>query len=138
MGKMALIVLALGMVLAGCNWSTNATTASVGKNGNMPGSAVQIGNPASQNCMEQGGHLKIQKSPDGGEYGVCYFEDNRQCEEWALFRGKCPVGGVKVTGYDTEAQIFCAISGGMVDMYGETCTIDGKTYDTEKYYQGEP
>jgi putative hemolysin len=32
-----------------------------------------------------------------GQYGVCFFEDNRQCEEWALLRGDCPVGGKKVT-----------------------------------------
>ncbi|MFA7166579.1 MAG: DUF333 domain-containing protein [Desulfoplanes sp.] len=138
MRKMTLLVLALGMALAGCNGSTNATTDPVGKKGNVPGSTVQLANPASQNCIKRGGHLKIQKTSGGGEYGVCYFEDNRQCEEWALFRGTCPEGGVKVTGYDSEAQIFCAISGGMVDMHEDTCTIDGQTYNTEKYYHGEP
>ena len=25
---------------------------------------------------------------EGGEYGVCVFDDGRQCEEWALFRDK--------------------------------------------------
>ena len=30
-------------------------------------------------------------------YGVCLFEDNGQCEEWALLRGQCPVGGIRIT-----------------------------------------
>ncbi|MFA6526658.1 MAG: DUF333 domain-containing protein [Candidatus Buchananbacteria bacterium] len=78
--------------------------------------SVQISNPASVNCEEKGGRLVIHHraggGEDGGEFGVCYFDDNRACEEWAMFRGDCPVGGVKTTGYDTEAQRFCAWSGG--------------------------
>ena len=54
-----------------------------------------IPNPASENCVKKGGTLTIVKGGDGGEYGVCTFTDNMQCEEWALFRGDCPVGGIK-------------------------------------------
>mgnify|MGYP003704916783 CR=1 FL=1 len=25
---------------------------------------------------------------------VCVFADNRQCEEWAMMRDRCPVGGI--------------------------------------------
>ena len=57
-----------------------------------------IANPASVNCINKGGKLSIQKGVDGGEYGICIFEDNSQCEEWALFRGECTPGGKKVTG----------------------------------------
>ena len=60
-------------------------------------------NPASQYCASVGGTLKIEQRGDGAQYGVCYFADNKQCEEWALERGDCPVGGVKVTGYNTPA-----------------------------------
>ena len=73
---------------------------------------AQIANPASQNCIDQGGTLQIEERGDGGQYGICYFEDNRQCEEWALLNGACPVGGVKVTGYITPAAQYCAITGG--------------------------
>ncbi|HNW55685.1 MAG TPA: DUF333 domain-containing protein [bacterium] len=73
---------------------------------------VGLANPASTNCIEKGGRLEIKTKTDGGQYGVCYFEDNRQCEEWALLRGECPVGGVKITGYDNEDQSYCAITGG--------------------------
>jgi putative hemolysin/predicted metal-dependent phosphoesterase TrpH len=69
---------------------------------NKPDSKTGIANPASVNCINKGGTLSIQKSADGGEYGICIFEDNRQCEEWALFRGECPAGGKKITGIPVE------------------------------------
>lgn len=71
-----------------------------------------LANPASTNCINQGGQLEIKTKADGSQYGVCFFEDNRQCEEWALMRGQCPVGGVKITGYDNDDQVYCAITGG--------------------------
>lgn len=58
------------------------------------GSSMGIANPASVHCAKVGGQLEIRKNPAGAEYGVCLFEGNRECEEWALFRGECPVGGV--------------------------------------------
>jgi uncharacterized protein len=97
-------------------------------------------NPASVNCEKQGGVLQIETRSDGGQFGVCTFPDGNQCEEWALFRGDCPVGGVQVTGYTTEAGRFCAISGGT---YAATtpeqgsCTLkSGKICDAEEYYTG--
>ena len=94
-------------------------------------SAVGVANPASLNCAQQGGTLAIETRGDGGQYGVCYFGDNRQCEEWALMRGECPVGGVKVTGYVTPAGRYCAITGGEYAITGRsgesdeqgTCTL---------------
>lgn len=85
---------------------------SAGELSALPAS-TKIANPASKNCVAQGGDLVIQKSSDGSEYGVCVFEDNRQCEEWALLRGQCPVGGVKITGYEPNSEEYmCAIKGG--------------------------
>jgi putative hemolysin len=77
-----------------------------------PAQPVQRANPASQNCVQQGGTLAIEREPTGGEIGVCMFEDNRQCEEWALLRGECPVGGIHVAGYATADERLCAIRGG--------------------------
>jgi hypothetical protein len=70
-----------------------------------------LANPASENCVTTGGRLVIETAP-GGQYGVCVFEDNRQCEEWALLRGACAIGGIKVTGYATPQARYCAIRGG--------------------------
>jgi len=98
-----------------------------------------IANPASVNCVEKGGQLVIQKRADGGEYGLCYFEDARACEEWALMRGECPVGGMKTTGYDTEEQKYCAWVGGHTTTNaGDVCTFDdGSTCALNKLYNGE-
>ena len=71
-----------------------------------------IANPASQNCLEQGGTLSFEVRGDGGQFGVCYFEDNRQCEEWALMRGDCPAvwpQGHRVIHF---RRPYCAITGG--------------------------
>jgi Tol biopolymer transport system component len=110
-----------------------------------PDSTVSLANPASVNCVDQGGTLAIEQRGELGDVGVCYFEDNRQCEEWALWRGDCPVGGLKVTGYVTEAARFCAITGGEYTVTGSsntdteqgTCAFkNGKTCDVWAYYNG--
>lgn len=104
-----------------------------------------MSNPASENCIKQGGTLTIQKRGDGGEYGVCFFEDNRQCEEWALQRGDCPVGGVKITGYTNQAAQYCAITGGEYAITANgnteqeqgTCTFkNGRACDAGDYFAG--
>ena len=116
--KKVLIVslILLAIVIVGCAKKSVEPSKST-DNGNAP---VSMANPASQNCEKVGGRLSIMKRGDGGEYGVCLFEDNRQCEEWTLMRGDCPVGGLKITGYITPAAQYCAITG------GEYAITDGK------------
>jgi len=104
-----------------------------------------LANPASQNCAARGGTLRIERRPDGGEYGVCVFADNYQCEEWAMLRGHCPVGGLRVTGYVTAAARYCAITGGRYAVTGRSGAADeqgvcslpgGKACDASAYYSG--
>ena len=98
---------------------------------------TQLAHPASQRCAAAGGTLQIERRPDGGQYGVCVFGDNRQCEEWALFRGDCPVGGLKVTGYLTPAARYCAITGGRYDDAARACILPGgKTCSADSHYSG--
>ena len=115
--------------------------------------STQLANPASVNCDKQGGQLLLMdKIIDGqnlGQYGICYFEDNRQCEEWAMMRGDCPVGGLKVTGYATPAATYCAITGGTYNVTKESpavpmdqeqgnCTLkNGQVCDVWAYYKGQ-
>jgi putative hemolysin len=97
----------------------------------------QLANPASQRCAEHGGTVQIERRPDGGQYGVCIFTENRQCEEWAMFRGDCPAGGLRVTGYLTSAARFCAITGGRYDDAGAACVLPGgKSCSVEAYWAG--
>ena len=107
---------------------------------------TQVANPASGNCVYVGGGLAVEDNGGGGEFGVCHFTDNRQCEEWALFRGDCPVGGVRVAGYATPAARFCAIRGGAYKVTANetaakpgqgTCTPPGgRACDVHALYAG--
>jgi putative hemolysin len=108
-------------------------------------SPQQLANPASQNCAARGGTLTIERRPDGGQFGVCLFTDNYQCEEWAMFRGECPTGGLRVTGYITPAARYCAITGGRytvvarsgaADEQGACALPGGKACDSGAYYAG--
>lgn len=56
------------------------------------GSNAGLANPASENCVNQGGEIEIVTDEEGGQYGVCKFEDGSQCEEWAYFNEKCQPG----------------------------------------------
>lgn len=105
----------------------------------------QLANPASVNCIQQGGTLAIERRPDGGQFGVCVFTDNHQCEEWALLRGECPKGGLRVTGYITAAGRYCAITGGRYSTVSPpgvspergTCSLpNGKSCDADALYEG--
>jgi putative hemolysin len=86
-----------------------------------PGLAPQAVTPteasAAQNCEAQGGKRRRERGPDG-EIGVCLFEGNRQCEEWALLLGECPRGGVPVAGFATTSERHCAIRGGRMTIPG--------------------
>jgi len=49
---------------------------------------VGMANPASVYCEAQGGVLDIRDT-DKGQIGICVFQDKKECEEWAYFRGEC-------------------------------------------------
>jgi putative hemolysin len=142
MSRLIILVLIFALLLASCSTPTPQPQESPPPQSTE---APQIANPASQNCLAQGGTLTIEQRGDGGEFGVCTFEDNMQCEEWALMRGECPVGGVKVTGYVTPAARYCAITGGVYAVTGEsnsdseqgTCTFsNGAVCDAWDVYNG--
>jgi putative hemolysin len=107
---------------------------------------VKLANPASENCIARGGRHSVAKLPAGDEYGVCLFEDNRQCEEWAMLRGHCRVGGRRITGYAAQAARYCAITGNDYAVTHDspgveergTCTLrNGHVCEANAYYRGE-
>jgi putative hemolysin len=67
-----------------------------------------IANPASVNCVKQGGTLEIRKEAKG-EVGYCKFADGSECEEWALMRSECKPG--KPAAAFTDPFAFCAAVG---------------------------
>lgn len=138
--QLALVLIAC-LLLAGCTVAPIQPPPAGASSGN----SASLANPASVNCTDQGGTLVIQTRGDGGQYGICLFEDNRQCEEWAMLRGNCPVGGIKVTGYTTPAATYCAITGGTYTITGNSgaedeqgeCTLPGGAVcDAWAYYNG--
>lgn len=137
--------LGLVFMLAGCqntpvNEPAKTSETQVPAVSDQTTQPVGIANPASVNCTAKGGTFEM-KNNKLGQYGVCLFEDNRQCEEWALMRGDCPEGGVKITGYDNDAEVYCAITGGQVEGVGtETpmCKrIDGTLCNAQANLDGE-
>lgn len=87
----------------------------------------------------------MEKNGKGGQFGVCTFADNLQCEEWAMMRGDCKTGGIKVTGYVTPAARYCAITGGAYRVVSAsntpaeqgTCAFEGgKTCGAKAYFDG--
>jgi len=143
-GRFALAMVTVVVLLAaGCS-QEQATPEAPPADAPAP-AATQLANPASTNCIAVGGRLDFEKDLAGARFGVCLFEDNHQCEEWALLRGECPVGGRRITGYATQAGRYCAITGGQytvtsgTDSSNEkgTCTLPGgKVCDAEAYYGG--
>ncbi|MDD4151964.1 MAG: DUF333 domain-containing protein [Candidatus Gracilibacteria bacterium] len=129
-------IIVLSFILFGFAKRTNETE-------NVSLGTTSIANPASTYCVEKGGSLQIKKKADGREYGICVFDDNRMCEEWSMYRGECPIGGKKITGYIGEVAKYCAISGNEFinkgqdkngDDIGDCKLKSGEIIDASKYY----
>lgn len=84
----------LGIFLIACSQkevvNDNAPDESMqaSENNNYSGNA-EIANPASVNCIDKGGKLRIVDG-ENGQYGMCTLPNGTECEEWAYFRGECP------------------------------------------------
>lgn len=50
---------------------------------------VNMPNPASVYCTQNGNKHEIRTAADGSQSGVCVFPDGSTCDEWAYFRGEC-------------------------------------------------
>ncbi len=56
---------------------------------------VDMPNPASLYCMQNGNKLKIHTATDGSQNGICVFPDGKTCDAWAYFRGECGLAAQK-------------------------------------------
>jgi putative hemolysin len=54
-------------------------------------SPLNLANPASKYCVDQGYRLEIRQEA-AGEVGYCIFDDGTECDEWAFYRGECAPG----------------------------------------------
>ena len=89
MQRILVFTIIASFILIGCT----SRVVNVNVNSNQPASSnIGLANPASEYCIQQGGKIEIVADEEGGQYGVCKFEDSSQCEEWAYFNGKCRPG----------------------------------------------
>ena len=102
-------------------------------------------NPASVYCEEQGGEVEIRTDDEGGQYGVCLFEDGSECEEWDFYNGECGPEDVEAIGMPNPASVYCEEQGGEVDIrtddeggqYGMCIFEDGSECDEWAFFRGE-
>jgi hypothetical protein len=136
--KFALSLFVIALFASACSEPTPQPATSAPQSG--------IANPASVNCVKQGGTTQILTRGDGSQYGVCVFAGNKQCEEWALMRGECPASGLAITAYVSKAAQYCVLSGGTYaapsdSKQGEeqgTCAFkNGKTCNVGDYFNGK-
>jgi putative hemolysin len=80
--------------------------------------ALDMANPASENCVEQGGEVEIRDEGEG-QVGYCLLPDGSQCEEWAFFRGECAPGGQGEAGMANPASEYCVQQGGELEIRDE-------------------
>ncbi len=87
---------------------------------------------ADAGCIAYGAeNAVIQQIGNGDTVVFCHFEDNRMCTLTALATGDCVAPGRKVTGYFTEAAMYCARSGGEVEMLDDDDAMDASMVELE-------
>jgi len=124
-----------------CNQDQTTTSESTAPADGTP-AIIGMPNPASTGCVEKGGTDESLYEADGGEYGVCLFNDGTACDSWELERGDCVEGTTPVF------STFCADSGGEISEedvdWGasegnppatyEVCTVNGFQCAANDYY----
>jgi putative hemolysin len=114
---------------------------------------ITIANPASAYCEEQGFKMETRTAQDGSQYGVCMFEDDTECEEWAYYRGECKPGDMNVApaptaspaGIANPASTYCLEQGGTSEIrtaedgsqYGVCSLPDGRECEEWAFFRGK-
>jgi putative hemolysin len=87
-------------------------------------SPLDMANPASKFCEEQGYRLEM-RTEAGGTAGYCIFPDGSECEEWAFYRGECQPGTTfespfeSPIGLPNPASKFCEDQGYRLELRTE-------------------
>ena len=75
---------------------------------------VNMPNPASVYCEQNGYVLEIRTAADGSQNGICVFLDGSECDEWAYFRGECGPAAQKSPTPAMTAEATTDASGGYI------------------------
>ena len=87
---------------------------------------VNMPNPASLYCEQNGNILKIRTAEDGSQSGVCVFPDGSTCDEWAYYRGECGPEAQKGPTPATTVEATIEASGGGPEGSGGIGENNGK------------
>jgi len=74
---------------------------------------VNMPNPASVYCEQNGNTLEIRTADDGSQNGICVFPDGSTCDEWAYYRGKCGFASQKNSTPAIVVEATSTASGGI-------------------------
>ena len=109
-------------------------------------SPLNMPNPASKFCRDQGYQLEM-RTDASGTTGYCVFPDGGECEEWAFYRGEC--GPADATfdspvGLPNPASQHCLDQGYELEMRtaaggtaGYCLFPDGTECEEWAFYRGE-
>lgn len=76
------VFLMICSVMAGCSSGSGQKPAK-----------LDMANPASVYCVNQGGKIEFQKDASGGTIGMCNLPDSTVVDEWEFFRRDHPPSG---------------------------------------------
>ncbi|HVT01417.1 MAG TPA: hypothetical protein VHE53_04265 [Patescibacteria group bacterium] len=139
-GIFAVVLLMAGAFLLGnkVNILPSASTPTVLGASTSTTKAGQVASAAYNKCISNGGFVTTSRRGSNGYYNVCNFADDMNCDLYSLYDGQCPVGGVHTIGYNTTAQVYCALRGGhpQGNENGQCKMPDGKVCTTSAVYNG--
>ncbi len=111
MKKLRLLFISLGvifcMTLAACSPGIQAPESIT-----TDTPQVNMPNPASVYCEQNGYNLEIRTADDGSQYGVCVSPDGSTCDEWAYFRGDCSMETLEEPKLEQTSEPASDASGG--------------------------
>jgi putative hemolysin len=146
------VVIALGTMLAtACGAQPTPDTVSTplpatGATEKTFESPLDMPNPASKFCRDQGFQLEL-RTDASGTTGYCVFPDGSECEEWAYYRGECGPADATLDsplGLPNPASAYCEEQGYTLEMRTEAngttgyCVFADATECEEwAFYRGE-
>jgi putative hemolysin len=96
LSSLGLLLSLTAVILSACSGAPAVKATPVPAKEAREEPAAGLANPAAVYCQEQGGTVEIRTDAQGGQYGVCVFDDGSECDEWAYFRGECQPGELEV------------------------------------------
>lgn len=83
---------------------------------------LRIANPASVYCEQNSGNLVIKTASDGSQSGICSKND-KECDEWAYFRGECSLADECSVDSDCVPAACCHASSCINQKYKTVCNL---------------